>query len=110
MVTATTGLPFGGRRLGAALAILALAACAGPAGSRQMSCPQSCNRDYDVCSDSAGAGRGGGGSFFGAGAACQRQLTACLKSCEVSTAQAKPAAKDPGKAKAGDAPKPPGPP
>ncbi len=104
MEIATTG-----RCLCAALAILALAACAGPAGSRQMSCPQSCNRDYDVCSDSAGAGRGGG-SFFGVGAACQRQLTACLKSCEVSAAQAKPAAKEPGKANPGEGPKPPGPP
>ena len=72
-----------GRWLGGALASLAalgLAGCAGPAGSRHITCHQACERDYDMCADSAGASRGGA-SFFGVGAACQRELTACFKAC-----------------------------
>ena len=82
-----------GKWRGAVLALLALGGCAGPGNLKQLTCPQTCNRDYDVCSESTGAARGGA-SFFGAGAACQRQLAACLKNCELDAAEAKPAPKD----------------
>ncbi|MEI6559473.1 MAG: hypothetical protein WCO00_13800 [Rhodospirillaceae bacterium] len=88
-----------GRWIGAAAMALVLAGCAGPAGGRQRTCAQACNRDYDVCAESAGANRGGA-SFFGAGAACQRQVTDCLKSCDAVAAQAE-AAKAKAKAKPG---------
>ncbi len=92
-----------------ALALLALAGCAAPAGGRHLSCSQACNRDYDICADSAGANRGGA-SFFGVGAACQRQLTACLKNCDLAAVQSKPAApatKNGAKPAPGETPKPP---
>ena len=95
-----------GRWFGMALALLVLAGCAGPAGSRRMSCPQSCDRGYEVCSDSAGAGRGGQ-SFFGVGAACERELKACLKNCDLAAVQAGPVARDGGKAAPGGAPETP---
>ena len=100
-----------GRWFGTALLALGLTACAGPGGGRHLTCAQSCDRSYDTCADSAGASRSGA-SFFGVGAACQRDLTACLKNCEIAAAQAKPAAKDGAKAAPGTtpgpAPKPPG--
>ena len=94
-----------GKWFGMALAGVVLAGCAGPA-NMSMSCSQSCNRDYDVCSDSTGASRDGS-SFFGVGAACQRQLSACLKSCELAAVQAQPSAKDGAKSAPGQTSRPP---
>ena len=60
-----------------------------------------------MCADSAGASRGGT-SFFGVGAACQRELTACFKACEAAAVQAEAAKKPAAKAASGGTPKPPG--
>ena len=74
--------------------VLALAGCAGPdsgrgelapAGAKRAGCERACNRDYDICADSAGAKRGGG-SFFGVGAACDRQVSGCLQQCKTMSA------------------------
>ena len=90
-----------------ALAALLLGGCAGPAGGRHLTCSQACDRTYDNCADSAGANRGGA-SFFGVGAACQRDLSACHKACDIAAVQAKPATKDGASPAPGAAPKPPG--
>ncbi len=98
-----------GKWLGVTLVALGLglAGCAGPAGGRHSTCPQACNRDYDVCAESASASRGGA-SFFGSGAVCQREVSACLKNCELTVVQTKPAAKDSAKPAAKSRNTPPG--
>ncbi|MEI8394226.1 MAG: hypothetical protein WCF85_05780 [Rhodospirillaceae bacterium] len=83
-------------------ALLVLSGCADPIGSagdpspgaaKRAACERSCNRDYDVCSDSGGGGRGGG-AFYGPAAACERQTRSCLERCQTITIQQqKPAAK-----------------
>jgi len=82
--------------------LLALAGCAGPFGdegdtspaaAKRAACERSCNRGYDTCADSSGAERRGG-SFFGMGAACDRQVRSCLDRCKALTAGPKPEAKD----------------
>lgn len=87
------------------LMVLGLAACSGPTGAlgdsspaaaRKAQCERACNRDYDVCSDGAGARRGGS-SFYGMGAACDRQVKECLASCKPMVVEPKPAAKQEGK-------------
>jgi len=84
--------------------LVGLAACAGPLGgqgdpspgaAKRAQCERACNRDYDVCADGAGARRGGS-SFFGMGAACDRQAKECLAGCKALTVQ--PKAKEDGKA------------
>ena len=67
---------------------LVLAGCAGASARGHLGCTPSCNREYDVCSDSAGASRSAAGSYFGAGAACDRELTTCLRECAAAAAQA----------------------
>ncbi|MEI6984613.1 MAG: hypothetical protein WCK65_00645 [Rhodospirillaceae bacterium] len=56
-----------------------------PAAVGRAACERACSRDYDVCADGAGAGRGGA-SFFGAGAACRRQVSSCVDHCKVIVA------------------------
>lgn len=87
------------RQVGAiGLAAAMLAACSGPLGpegdpspgaAKRARCDQGCNRDYDRCADSAGARRGSGGSFFGMGAACDRQVKDCLAACKALVAEPK---------------------
>ena len=83
-------------RLSIAVVVLALAGCVGadvesgnasPAAAKRAACQTTCNRDYDVCADSAGAQRSGAGSFFGAGAACSRQVAACIQQCKAVVVQ-----------------------
>ena len=41
-----------------------------------------------MCTDSTGASRSLAGSYFGAGAACDREMASCLKQCEAAAAAA----------------------
>ena len=86
-----------------AVALSGLAGCAGPgagdpspAAAKRAACERSCNRGYDTCSDSAGAERRGS-SFFGMGAACDRQVKSCFDRCKALGGDAKPDAKPDGK-------------
>lgn len=52
----------------------------GTAAASRASCERSCQRAYDVCSDS-GAARRNEGSLFGASAGCERHYKSCLPRC-----------------------------
>ncbi len=82
-----------------ALAILALAGCAGsgggsPAANRQAACEGMCNHNYDSCSDSLGARSGGGAFGVGIGAACERENRSCLEQCRMIAAEPDPVTGD----------------
>ena len=74
----------------AGLAALVLSGCADSVSRNHRTCPQTCERNYESCADSTGAGRSGP-SFFGVGAACQRELSSCLRRCELNAIETKPA-------------------
>ncbi len=57
-----------------------------PGAAKKVVCEKHCNRDYDVCSESLGARPSGSGAFFGLGAACDREVTACLDRCRIAAA------------------------
>ncbi len=94
-----------GKWLVAVLTALLLSGCSGSGAARHMTCPQTCERNYDSCADSVGANRSGP-SFFGAGATCQRELSSCHRRCDLNAVQTKPAAANKPKSTTGETAEP----